>query len=129
MAADALPADFSKIPPDSPKSAVLASVAGTPEARESLIANSIPQTASINASEATFTASYDGAPNFVAISGTSLSYARNSPVPVIRVDPTHYYAVDNGVWFAAGAPTGPWTVATSVAPAIYTIRRARRCIT
>jgi hypothetical protein len=121
VAADALPADFAKIPPDSPKSAVLASVAGTPEARESLIANSIPQTASINARTATFTASYDGAPQFVAIAGTSLSYARNSAVPVIRVDPAHYYAVNNGVWFTAAAPTGPWAVATTVAPAIYTI--------
>lgn len=121
VAADALPADFAKIPPDSPKSAVLASVAGTPEARESLIANAIPQTASINVNQARFTASYDGDPDFVAISGTSLSYARNSAVPVIRVDASHYLAVSNGVWFAASAPTGPWTVAKTVDPAIYTI--------
>lgn len=121
VAADALPKDFAKIPPDSPKSAALASIAGTPEARESLIANSIPQTASINVREATFTAIYDGDPDFVAISGTSLNYARNSAVPVIRIDQSRYYAVNNGVWFTAAAANGPWTVATSVDPAIYTI--------
>lgn len=121
VAPDRLPADFSRIPPDSPKSAVLASVAGTPEAREALIANSIPQTASINRNEAHFNASYDGTPDFVPISGTSLSYARNAAVPVIRVDGSHYYAVSDGIWFVAPTPQGRWVVATSVPPAIYTI--------
>ena len=40
-----LPADFAKIPPDSPKSGVLASIPNTPESKEALIANGIPQTA------------------------------------------------------------------------------------
>jgi hypothetical protein len=120
-APDALPPDFARIPPDNPKGAVLASVAGTPEAREALIANSVPQTASINRNEAVFSATYDGAPDFVRIAGTSLTYARNSGVPVIEVDSSHYFAVSNGVWFTAAAATGPWTVATEVPPAIYTI--------
>ncbi|RJF90452.1 hypothetical protein [Sphingomonas cavernae] len=121
VASNALPPDFAKIPPDSPKSAVLASIAGTPEAQEALIANSVPQTASINRNQAKFAASYDGAPDFVPIKGTSLTYAHNSAVPVIKVDASHYYAVSNGVWFTAASPTGPWAVATEVAPAIYTI--------
>ncbi|UKK83157.1 hypothetical protein L7H23_11315 [Sphingopyxis sp. BSN-002] len=121
VAPDKLPADFARIPADSAKGAVLASVAGTPEAREALIANSIPQTATINRKEARFNATYDGAPDFVLISGTSLTYARNAAVPVIRVDASHYYAVSNGIWFVASSPKGPWTAATSVAPAIYTI--------
>ncbi|HEY6984553.1 MAG TPA: hypothetical protein VH375_00610, partial [Rhodanobacteraceae bacterium] len=45
VASNVLPGDFAKIPSDNPKSAVLASIQGTPEARESLIANAIPQTA------------------------------------------------------------------------------------
>ncbi len=116
-----LPGDFAQIPPDSPKSAVLASIQGTPEARESLIANSIPQTASVDRTQAHFTASYDGAPQFTPIDGTPLAYARNSAAPVIRVTESSYYAVYNGVWFDAPAPNGPWQVSTSVPEVIYTI--------
>src|SRR5262249_55921091 len=47
VASTDLPADFRKIPPGSPAGIVLASVAGTPQAQEALVANSIPQTASI----------------------------------------------------------------------------------
>lgn len=121
VAARSLPADFAKIPPDSPKSGVLASIPGTPEAQESLIANSIPQTATVDRGKATLQVAYDGAPAFATIDGTPLQYARNTPVPVIRVDGSHFYAVDKGVWFSAGAATGPWAVASSVPAVIYTI--------
>lgn len=121
VAPDQLPADFRRIPADSPKSAVLASIPGTPQARESLIANSIPQTATVNRDKATLNVTYDGTPDFAAIQGTSLQYARNTPVPVIRVSANGYYAVDQGVWFTATAPMGPWQVATSVPAVIYTI--------
>ena len=47
-----MPPDFAKIPKDNPKAVVLASVPGTPESKEALIANSIPQTATITRSEA-----------------------------------------------------------------------------
>ena len=116
-----LPADFARIPGDHPKSAVLASIPGTPEAKEALIANSVPQTASVDVREATFTAEYDGEPQFKPIEGTSLSHAWNSAVPVIQVTPTSYYAVRDGVWFMAGSPKGPWQVAKAVPAAIYTI--------
>ena len=62
-----LPPDFAKIPLDNPKSTVLASVPGTPQAKEALIANSIPQTASITRSEAKLTVQYDGEATFVPI--------------------------------------------------------------
>ena len=42
-----LPADFRRIPPGVPSAEVLASVAGTSQAKEALIADSIPQTALI----------------------------------------------------------------------------------
>jgi hypothetical protein len=100
---------------------VLASVPGTPQAQEALIANTIPQTATINRSEAKMTAVYDGAPRFAPIPATPLQYAVNSPVPVIRVDAKTYYALYNGVWFVAPAATGPWTVAVAVPAVIYTI--------
>ncbi len=118
---DKLPADFAKIPPTSDKSNVLVSVPGTPEAQEAVIANSIPQSATVNRQQASLTVTYDGVPQFVPVSGTSLQYALNTASPVIEVNPTSFYSVSNGVWFNAPAPVGPWAVATSVPPVIYTI--------
>ncbi len=47
VASTDLPSDFRRIPGDSPAGVVLAAVAGTPQAQEAVIANSIPQTATI----------------------------------------------------------------------------------
>ena len=59
------------IPPGSPAGVVLPAVAGTPQAREAVIENSIPQTASVPlANGPTFAASYDGAPQLAPIAGT-----------------------------------------------------------
>lgn len=116
-----LPADFARIPPTHPKADVLVSVPGTPQAREALIANQIPQTATIARGPTKLTVSYDGPPQFKTIEGTPLRYAVNTPTPVIEVGAGSYYAVQNGVWFVAGAPTGPWAVAASVPALIYTI--------
>lgn len=116
-----LPADFAKISPKDPKANVLVSVPGTPQAKEAAIAASIPQTASVSRSKATMSVSYDGAPSFQPISGTSLQYAVNTPTPVIEVATNQFYAVTNGVWFVAPSPTGPWQVATEVPAAIYGI--------
>ncbi len=121
VSASSLPADFRSIPPDSPRSGALASIPGTPEAKESLIANSIPQTASVDRGQAALQVTYDGDPRFRPIEGTALQYAWNTPVPVIRVDGQHFYAVDKGIWFVAPSPTGPWAVADSVPAAIYSI--------
>ncbi len=118
---DKLPAAFAKIPETHPRGAVLASVPGTPQAKEALIDNSIPQTAEVSRTATTYQATYDGAPKFQAIEGTPLHYAANSPIPVIQVDAKTYYSLKDGVWFAANAPMGPWTVATTVPAVIYTI--------
>lgn len=116
-----LPADFAKIPPDSDKANVLVSVPNTPQAKEAVIANSIPQTATIKRSEAKLTVKYDGAPQFKPIEGTPLQYAVNTPLPVIAVAPNSFYCVAHGVWFTASTPMGPWAVAIAVPPVIYTI--------
>nr|WP_245643929.1 carbohydrate-binding family V/XII [Paraburkholderia oxyphila] len=114
-----LPADFAKISPQDPKANVLVSVPNTPEAKEAAIAASIPQTATVSRSQASLKVSYDGAPRFEPIAGTTLSYAVNTANAVIEVDPSHYYAVANGVWFVAGSAAGPWAVATAVPEVIY----------
>jgi hypothetical protein len=116
-----LPADFARIPPTHAKADVLVSVPGTAQAREALIANQIPQTATITRSTTQLTVSYDGPPQFKPIAGTTLQYAANTPTPVIAVDAHSYYAVRNGVWFVAAAPAGPWAVAVAVPAIIYTI--------
>jgi len=121
VSATSLPADFSKIPSYSPKASVLVSVPGTPQAKEAIIANSIPQTATITRAAAKLTVTYDGAPDFQPIQGTTLTYAVNTTTPVIYVPATNYYAVQNGVWFLSANPSGPWTVATSIPAVIYTI--------
>ena len=122
VANDALPADFAKIPDDSAKENVKAAVAGTPQAKESLISNLIPQTAEVGIADAKMgPPKYDGEPKLVAIEGTSLHYAANTATPVIQVSPTSYYAVENAVWFTSASAGGPWAVATSVPSVIYTI--------
>src|SRR2546425_1177816 len=119
--ASGLPGDFARIPESHPKGAVLASVPGTPQARQAVIANGIPQTATISRSGAELAVHYDGPPQLEPIEGTPLQYVVNASFPVIRVDPTSYYALQNGVWFAASSLNGSWAVATSVPPVIYTI--------
>ncbi|MEI8313672.1 MAG: carbohydrate-binding family V/XII, partial [Verrucomicrobiota bacterium] len=120
VAAAQLPADFANIPESDPAGTVLASVAGTPQAGEAAISSTIPQTATI-ARTATTKVSYAGDPEFKPVEGTQLSYAVNTETPVVKVAEDSFYAVVNGVWFVARAALGPWTVADSVPPAIYTI--------
>jgi hypothetical protein len=118
---DEIPAEFAKIPIDSPMAKILVSVPGTPQAQEALIANSIPQTATITRIQAKLTVLYDGEPTFVPVQGTSMTYARNTSVPVIKTEDNKYYAVESGVWFIGPTPQGPWRVADSVPDVIYTI--------
>ncbi|MFL6571618.1 MAG: carbohydrate-binding family V/XII [Burkholderiales bacterium] len=117
-----LPADFAKIPPEHPMSELLISVAGTPQANEAAIANQIPQTASVQRDIQPTPVVFDGGkPQWKPIDGTPLQYAFNTGPPLIQIDPKTYYMVQNGVWFAGTAVTGPWAVAASVPAVIYTI--------
>lgn len=100
-----------------PASAQSAPPPATPEAQAD---DSTVQRATVNASRVSFVAVYSGAPRFEAIAGTGLVYAVNTTSPVIRVGST-YYALENGIWFTAGSPTGPWIVALTVPAAIYAI--------
>jgi hypothetical protein len=118
-ATNSLPADFANIPPDGPLAAVLASVPGTLEAKEAALQAQIPHLATV-ARSSTATVVYDGTPQFAPIDGTSLSYAVNTPSDVIRVGDASYLC-QNGVWFTAASPSGPWSVAATVPDAIYTI--------
>jgi hypothetical protein len=116
-----LASDFAEIPDDSPKENVKASVPGTPQATEALMANSIPQGAEVARTTRMPDPQMDGAPQLAAITGTPLYYVVNSATPIIEVDAQSWYACQNGVWYASTSVNGPWTTAASVPEVIYTI--------
>ncbi len=121
FATTSLPPEFAQIPPSSPRGSVLASVPGTPQAQEALIQASIPTQGTLSRANAKLVVVYSGSePKFEPIAGTPMFYAVNTPYSVIRVDAT-YYAVYQGAWFKAPTPTGPWVLADSIPPVIYTI--------
>lgn len=118
---DRLPEDFKKIPDTSPKENVKASIPGTPQAEEALIANTIPQTAKVNRRTAKFAPTFDGTPKLEPIAGTELRYVVNTSLPILLVNNADYYGLQNGVWFVSTTLTGPWLVATAVPAPIYSI--------
>ena len=117
-----LPADFQQIPANSPVSSVLASVPGTSQAEDAVLIAQIPTTVTVNPANAAaeVKVSYVGSPQFLPITGTTMSYATNTPNKVIQVGP-EYYVVYQGIWFVAPSPTGPWQTAPEVPQVIYTI--------
>ena len=106
---DQLPASFAKIPPDSPKANLLASVAGTDQADDAVADAEIPQTSAIRRDASGFTVFYDGPPQFERIAGTDMQYVTNADIEVIFAG-GRYYACDQGVWYVADDPEGPWQV-------------------
>lgn len=116
-----LPPDFGRIPDDSPKENVKASVPGTPQAEEALIANSIPQTTAVQRASQMPEPQIDGPVRLEPIGGTPLQYVANSGTAIIRVDEKSWYACHNGVWYVATGMNGPWAVADHVPAVIYSI--------
>jgi hypothetical protein len=121
VAGNELPGDFARIPDTSPKENVKASIPGTAQAKEAVIANSIPKTTPVAKNAQIPAPQIDGAPQLVAIAGTPLFYVANSSVPIIEVDPHSWYACEDGVWYVATSVAGPWVVAASVPAVIYSI--------
>ena len=121
VANDELPSEFTDIPAESDVGYLRASVAGTEEAREALLEQSVPQTAAVKTTAgASFTVEYDGAPQFKPIDGSGMTYAVNTSAAVI-FSGGRYYACDQGVWYDSASATGPWTVSKHVPDEIYTI--------
>ena len=106
-----LPAEFKKIPETSEMANVRSSVPGTSEAQNALLEQSIPQTATIDRSTATFEVTYDGNPKFEKIEGTEVSNAVNTDKTVLLINKV-YYGVEDAVWFMSDKATGPWDVCT-----------------
>ena len=121
VGSDKLPASFAQIPPDSPKANVLASIAGTQQARDARLDAFVPQTTAIRRDAgASLNVAYDGDPKFVPVQNTPITYASNCEDPVLDVD-NAYYCCHQAVWYQSPAPIGPWTVCVSVPQVIYTL--------
>jgi hypothetical protein len=119
--ANQLASDFANIPDNSPKENVKASIPGTQQATEALLANAIPESTKVPRDTKMQNPQIDGAPDLRPIDGTPLYYVANSGTPIIKVDEHSWYACENGVWFVATSINGQWTPADSVPAVIYTI--------
>ncbi len=119
--ANQLASDFANIPDNSPKENVKASIPGTQQATEALLANAIPESTAVPRSTQMQNPQIDGTPDLRPVGGTPLYYVANSGTPIIKVDERSWYACENGVWFGATSINGPWTPADSVPAVIYTI--------
>ena len=112
-ATDSLPPDFSQIPPDSPVAAVLAAVPGTPQAQDAVLKAQIPITATLKRNAARITVVYAGPPKFEPVTGTPILRAVNTSTVVLKIE-GRYFACENGAWFVAAAPMGPWLLADNI---------------
>ena len=126
VAPDSLSIDFRKIPQGSDIGRVRLSIPGTPESMSATLDNAIPQTAIVDRKTAKIRVEYDGDPVFEPIKGTSLAYALNTNLSVIKTSSGKYYAVDEGIWFTSDSPTTDknsdnWAVATEIPPDVQKI--------
>jgi hypothetical protein len=121
FATHTLPQDFRKIPLNHPRSHVLASVPGTPQAADAVRLAHVSHSERVN-KRATKAPSvlYDGAPNFQLISGTPILRAVNTEKDVFKAGHA-YYLCSDAMWFTAPAATGPWKVTGVIPAAIYRI--------
>ena len=115
-----LPADFGRIPDRDPAAFVKASVPGTREAKDAVLLASIPAQTTVAITNVTLNVTYAGTPQFVTITNTVVQYAVNTPQQIFLVSGM-YYCCDLGIWYVSPVATGPWSLCTSVPPAIYTI--------
>ncbi len=116
-----LPADFKKISLEHPRSRVLASVPGTPQAAEAVLIAQVPQTARVNRKELKGPdVVYQGEPQFQPIEQTKVARAVNTDKDIVRVG-DRYYMCYQGVWFLSKTANGPWEPAETVPKEIYDI--------
>ncbi len=113
---DQLPASFKQLPPDSAVGDVRTFVPGTDEAQDALADSQIPQTTAVRRDQQ-FQVAYDGEPQFKQIEGTPLAFAVNTSASVIQ-DAGQFWACDQGVWYVAPTPKGPWVVSDRRPPDI-----------
>lgn len=118
---DKLPEDFAKIPPTSDRVNVLASVAGTQQAKDAVADSYIPQTAAIDRHNFEQPpVQYDGTSDFQPIENSPVQYCVNTASTVLLFS-GRYYCCYNACWYISSTPTGPWDICTAVPAEIYAI--------
>lgn len=121
FAVTTLPTVFAGIPKTHARARVRVAIPGTDEARLAALEAAIPRTATIKAGTAPqVKVTYNGAPQFEAIPGTTLARAVNTPYDVIRYGAA-FYLCYNATWYASDSAEGPWRVAPKVPDEIYKI--------
>src|SRR5215213_312908 len=117
----ALPDDFTRITLEHPRSRVLASVPGTPQAAEAVVLASVPQTARVNRKQLKGPdVQYQGQPEFQPIEQAKVARAVNTDKDILRVG-DRYYMCYQGVWFSSATANGPWEPAETIPKEIYDI--------
>jgi hypothetical protein len=107
FATNNLPADFSNIPADSPRAAVLSSVPGTSQANQAVAMAQMPHKADVDIATTTLNVQYGGPPSSRRSQGTPMQYATNTNYEVIQANGM-YYVCNQAVWFVSQSPN--WTV-------------------
>ena len=122
FATPSLPEDFKKIPVEHPRSRVLASIPGTPQATEAVLLAMVPRTARVNKKELKAPdVAYQGTPQFQPVQGSQgVERAVNTDKDIVKYGDL-YYLCFQGVWFMSRSPNGPWEVASTIPAQIYTI--------
>lgn len=116
-----LPEVFAAIPDDHVKADVLAMVPETPEAKMAALDALVPKKTTVPVNTGVPTeVSYAGDPDFVPISATGVSYARNTNYDILEYG-GRYYLCYSGIWYVASSAVGPWRLATTIPDAIYDI--------
>ena len=114
-----LPPSFAAIDPKGTWGNVLAAVPGTSAANDAIYQQSVPHVATLDRSKAKASFStIGGAARFVAIDGTSLSWAQNASAPLILCEGS-YYLCQDAAWFTSDAATGPWALCDAVPQLMY----------
>jgi hypothetical protein len=116
-----LPGAFSQIPSGHEMGHVLFSVAGTRQAKLSLIEAAIPHRTTVaKASAFNLKVSWVGEPRFEAIEATNLKRGLNTPYQVISHN-NFYYLCYEGAWYFSASAKGPWQLALQIPGEIYQI--------
>ena len=116
-----MPKAFATVDTARPRvAAAMASVPGTPAAREAVASTGLVRNVVLQRSKAACSVTWSGDPAWAPIEGTDMSYATNSSQPVIRVG-GKLFCCDSAAWFTATSDRGPWALCDAVPEPIYTI--------
>ncbi|MBV1907574.1 MAG: hypothetical protein KUG75_15995, partial [Pseudomonadales bacterium] len=121
VANDALPPAFANIQDYLRAPEVMTHIAGTPQAQDALLDNSLPRTSKINLDSADFSPVWDGGPRFEPVSGKpELQYGLNTPNAIFKYEGI-FYGCEQGVWYTSESLRGHWQIARYIPDIIYDI--------